>query len=89
MTMTDGYDDQDDFDFEYDRAHDRADEFVSSMELLDRVIWLQRQRIPDARILDALLEDPELDELTRDLAHEIAASFVNGGLAPQVPSWLA
>lgn len=73
-----------------EEAHDRADAFISSMGLSERVVWLQRQGVSDIEILDALLvpDDRELDEFARDQAHGIASSAVNGNLV-DLPAWLA
>jgi hypothetical protein len=72
-----------------DDPHDRADELISSMNLSERVVWLQRQGVSDIEILDALLDpdDHELDEFARDQAHGIAASAVNGNVV-DLPAWL-
>lgn len=70
--------------------HDRAELFVSRMNLGERVVWLQRQYVTDVEILDALLddEDPDLDGYTREVAHQIATGVVNGNLE-RPPAWLA
>lgn len=71
-------------------VHGRADELISSMDLSERVVWLQRQGVSDIEVLDALLDpdDHDLDEFARDQAHGIASSALNGNLV-DLPARLA
>lgn len=72
-----------------DYFHDRADTFVASLSCSERITWLKKQGVTDEEILQALLDpqDSQLDEFTREQAHEIASSAANGNVQ-QLPIWL-
>lgn len=69
--------------------HDRADAFVASLDRGERVTWLKRHGLSDLEILEALLDpdDADLDELTRERAHQVAADVANGSI-DIAPAWL-
>lgn len=74
-----------------EQLHDAADAFVAGMDRTERVVWLQKRGLTDEDIFQALLnpDDPDLDGLTRDNAHDIAAHVANGELSgKQIPHWL-
>lgn len=79
-----------DMSYAMEEMHARADELISSMDLSERVVWLQHQGVSDIEIVGALLDpdDHELDEFARDQAHVIASPAVNGNLV-DLPAWLA
>lgn len=59
----------------YDDAYDAADRFVASMSRSERIDWLVASGVPAAMVHATLTgsDDPELDDLCRDVACEMAA----------------
>lgn len=77
-------------DDEHEQAHDVADHFVSSLNDEERLAFLartgvRRDEIDEARAQAAAGDDFAIDELAREMAHDMASNAFNHEASPE---WL-